>query len=122
MADKLVKKAERLQRRKYSIRHTLKGTSERPRLSVYRSSKHIYAQVIDDVAGKTLAAVASTSEGLVSTKTGANIAAAVAVGKAIAEKAKAAGVSKVAFDRNGRRYHGRVKALADAARESGLQF
>jgi len=123
MADKLVKKAQRLQARKFSIRHTLKGTSDRPRLSVYRSSKHIYAQVIDDVQGKTLVAVASTSEGMSEqTKSGANVAAAKLVGKAIAERAKAAGISKVAFDRNGRRYHGRVKALADAAREGGLQF
>jgi len=123
MADKLVKKAQRLQARKFSIRHTLKGTSDRPRLSVYRSSKHIYAQVIDDVQGKTLVAVASTSEGMSEqSKSGANVAAAKLVGKAIAERAKAAGISKVAFDRNGRRYHGRVKALADAAREGGLQF
>ncbi len=123
MADKLIKKAERLQRRKYSIRHTLSGSAERPRLTVYRSSKHIYAQVIDDVTGKTLAAASTTNEAVRGdAKTGANLVMAQAVGKAIAERAKAAGVMKVAFDRNGRTYHGRIKALADAAREGGLQF
>jgi large subunit ribosomal protein L18 len=90
---------------------------------VYRSGKHIYAQVIDDVAGRTLASAASTSEEMRGDrKTGANIAAAKSVGRAIAEKAKAAGVTRVAFDRGGRKYHGRLKALADAAREGGLKF
>ena len=123
MADKQTKKAIRLQRRKWAVRNSVAGTQERPRLSVYRSDKHIYAQVIDDVAGRTLAAAASTSgEVRGGLKTGANVAAAKVVGKAIAERAKAAGVTKVAFDRGGRKYHGRVKALADAAREGGLQF
>ena len=123
MADKQTKKAIRLQRRKWNVRNSVSGTQERPRLSVYRSAKHIYAQVIDDVAGRTLAAAASTSgEVRGDLKTGANVAAAKVVGKAIAERAKAAGVTKVAFDRGGRKYHGRVKALADAAREGGLQF
>ena len=123
MADKNKLKDARFTRRKHSIRNGLFGTAERPRLSVFRSDKHIYAQVIDDMAGKTLAAVASTGGdvrgGLAN---GGNIEAAKLVGKAIAERAKAAGVSKVQFDRGGRKYHGRVKALADAAREGGLQF
>jgi large subunit ribosomal protein L18 len=121
MADKLVKKQKRLERRKFQIRRDLNGTADRPRLTVYRSGKHIYAQVIDDIAGKTLASASSVGKAL-SLKHGANLAAAKAVGASVAEKAKAAGVKKVAFDRNGRMYHGRVKALADAAREGGLQF
>jgi large subunit ribosomal protein L18 len=123
MADKNKERAQRLLRRKYSIRKSVFGTTERPRLSVYRSSKHIYAQIIDDYAGKTLASVAST-DGDVRGElpNGGNIAAAKKAGIAIAEKAKAIGVTKVAFDRGGRKYHGRVKALADAARQGGLQF
>ncbi|MFZ0807720.1 MAG: 50S ribosomal protein L18 [Candidatus Sulfotelmatobacter sp.] len=104
------------------IRKKLQGTSERPRLNVYRSLNHIYVQVIDDLAGKTLVS-ASTAEGKKETRgTGGNVAAAKAVGKTIAERAKAKGVTKVVFDRGGYIYHGRVKALADAAREAGLQF
>jgi large subunit ribosomal protein L18 len=124
MADKNTKKAVRLQRRKFSGRKGLFGSPERPRLAVFRSSKHIYAQLIDDYAGKTLAAVGTSNEETrgAELKTGANIAAAKVIGKAIAERAKALGISKVAFDRAGRKYHGRVKALADAAREGGLQF
>ena len=122
--DKQKAKQQRLDRRKWSLRSRLTGTSERPRLSVFRSDKHIYAQVIDDLAGKTLVAVASTSADVrgADLKNGGNIAAAKAIGKAIAERAKAAGITKVAFDRGGRQYHGRIKALADAAREGGLQF
>ncbi len=111
-------------RRKARIRRALHARSEgRPRLSVYRSSKHIYAQVIDDAQGKTLAA-ASTLEKDVkgSLKTGADKAAAAAVGKLLAERAVKAGVNEVVFDRGGYLYHGRVKALADAAREGGLSF
>jgi len=100
------------------IRKKVRGSAERPRLAVYRSLKHIYAQVIDDVAGKTLA-TASTAEKAFS-GTGGNIAAASAVGKTIAERAKAAGISSVVFDRGGYVYHGRVKALIDATREAGL--
>ncbi len=125
MADKNKAKAQRLLRRKHSIRNAgLFGSPERPRLSVFRSGKHIYAQLIDDFAGKTLAAVGSLNEGILAegAKHGANVAAAKAVGKAIAEKAKAIGLTKAAFDRGGRRYHGRIKALADAARAGGLQF
>ena len=124
MADKNKDKQKRLERRKWSLRSKLSGTAERPRLSVFRSDKHIYAQVIDDFAGKTLVSVSSTNTETRGgdLKNGGNVAAAKAIGKAIAEKAKAAGITKVAFDRGGRQYHGRIKALADAAREGGLQF
>jgi large subunit ribosomal protein L18 len=124
MADKQREKALRLQRRQWSVRNTLSGTAERPRLSVFRSDKHIYAQVIDDLAGRTLASASSMNTDVrgADLKNGGNIAAAKQVGKAIAERAKAAGVTQVAFDRGGRKYHGRVKALADAAREGGLKF
>ena len=123
MADKQKEKALRLQHRKWSVRNTLSGNAERPRLAVFRSDKHIYAQLIDDLAGKTIASAASTSsEVRGDLKNGGNVAAAKLVGKAIAERAKAAGITKVAFDRGGRKYHGRVKALADAAREGGLKF
>jgi large subunit ribosomal protein L18 len=106
------------------IRKKLQGTAERPRLNVYRSLNHIYVQVIDDLNGKTLVA-ASTAEGKKAEghkRTGGNVASAKAVGKTIAERAKAKGVTKVVFDRGGYLYHGRVKALAEAAREAGLQF
>ena len=123
MADKQREKALRLQRRQWSVRNSLSGTAERPRLSVFRSDKHIYAQVIDDLAGRTLASASSTNTDVRGDlKNGGNISAAKLVGKAIAERAKAAGITKVAFDRGGRKYHGRIKALADAAREAGLQF
>ena len=124
MADKNTAKALRLQRRKYSVRKNLFGTPERPRLTVFRSSKHIYAQLIDDMAGKTLVYVGSSAAEVrgAELKNGGNIAAAKVIGKAIAERAKGLGITKVAFDRGGRKYHGRVKALADAAREGGLQF
>lgn len=101
------------------IRKKVRGTAERPRLAVFRSLNHIYAQVIDDGSGKTLA-TASTIEKSLGLKTGGNIDAAKAVGKAIAERAQAAGVSSVVFDRGGYVYHGRVKALLDATREAGL--
>jgi len=124
VADKKKLKQARLQRREWSTRSRMFGTPQRPRLSVYRSDKHIYAQLIDDYAGRTLAAVASTSAEVrgPQLKNGGNVAAAKQVGLAIAAKAKAAGISAVCFDRGGRRYHGRVKALADAAREGGLKF
>ena len=123
MADKQKEKQVRLQRRKWSTRSSLFGTAERPRLSVFRSDKHIYAQVIDDHTGNTLVAVASTAADVRGElANGGNIAAAKKVGLAVAERAKAAGITKVAFDRGGRHYHGRVKALADAAREGGLKF
>jgi large subunit ribosomal protein L18 len=110
----------RRQRVRRSLRHAGNG---RPRLSVFRSSKHIYAQVIDDAAGRTLAAASSLDTGLkTDLKTGADITAAGAVGKLIAERAMAAGIARVVFDRGGYLFHGRVKALADAAREGGLDF
>jgi large subunit ribosomal protein L18 len=124
MADKNKLKAHRLERRQFRTRKNIFGDTERPRLSVFRSDKHIYAQLINDFDGKTLAAVGSTSGDVrgADLKNGGNIAAAKKVGAAIAAKAKELGVTKVAFDRGGRMYHGRIKALADAAREAGLQF
>jgi len=105
------------------IRKRISGTPERPRLSVYRSEKHIYAQIIDDVAGRTIVA-ASTVEKELREKLQKtwNVAAAKEVGKLIAERAIAKGVKEVVFDRGGFKYHGRIKALADAAREAGLKF
>ena len=104
------------------IRMKLLGTRDRPRLNVYRSLNHLYVQVIDDLKGETIAA-ASTAEGKKGERpTGGNVAAAKNVGKAIAERAKQKGITKVVFDRGGYLYHGRIKALADAAREAGLQF
>ena len=123
MADRQREKQKRLERRKFGIRKTLFGSTDRPRLSVFRSDKHIYAQLIDDYAGRTLAAAGSTlADVRGDLKNGGNVEAAKRVGRAIAERAKSIGVTKVAFDRGGRKYHGRVKALADAAREGGLQF
>src|SRR5687767_314710 len=101
------------------IRKKVRGSAARPRLAVFRSLNHIYAQLIDDDSGKTLA-TASTTEKALAGATGGNVAAAQQVGKAIAERAKAAGVSSVVFDRGGYVYHGRVKALLDATREAGL--
>jgi large subunit ribosomal protein L18 len=99
------------------------GSSDRPRLTVYRSLNHIYAQVIDDVQGKTLVSASSLDkETRKSNKGGGNVAAAKVIGKTIAERALAAGISKVVFDRGGYKYHGRVEALAQAAREAGLKF
>jgi large subunit ribosomal protein L18 len=115
-------KNETRQRVHQRIRTKLAGTPERPRLTVYRSLNHIYAQLIDDSQGVTLVA-ASTAEGKKATRrTGGNLASAKETGKAIAERAKQKGISKVVFDRGGYLYHGRIKALADAAREAGLQF
>ena len=114
--------ADRTTRRTARVRRTLKRTAYgRPRLSVFRSSKHIYAQVIDDTKGETLAS-ASSREKDARGKTGANVEAAKAVGKRVAERATAKGVKEVQFDRGGYLYHGRIKALADAAREGGLKF
>jgi large subunit ribosomal protein L18 len=99
------------------IRAKLAGTGERPRLNVYRSLNHIYAQVIDDQKGETL-----VSASTIKSKTGGNVAAAKEIGKAVAQLAVAKGIKKVVFDRGGYLYHGRIKALADAAREAGLEF
>ena len=102
------------------IRRKVEGSTERPRLAVFRSVKHIYAQVIDDTVGHTMAAASSTEKSGV--KSGGNVAGAKAVGKLLAERAKEKGIKSVVFDRGGYQYHGRVKALADAAREGGLEF
>ena len=112
------------ERRIARVRRAVKQAAHgRPRLSVFRSSKHIYAQVIDDAEGKTLAAASSLDKGLrEKLKTGADTAAAAEVGKLVAERAVAAGVKEVVFDRGRYLYHGRVKALADGAREGGLKF
>ncbi len=111
-------KTSRLKRRHRRVRKTIVGTPDRPRLAVYRSNRHIYAQVIDDFAGRTLAAASSltVSDG------GDRKSTAKAVGSAVAEKAKAAGVTRVTFDRGGFRYHGRIQSLAEGAREGGLDF
>ena len=109
-------------RRHERVRKTVTGTAERPRLAVYRSLNHIYAQVIDDLHGKTIVS-ASTVEGAKAGKRiGGNVASAKEVGKRVAERAKEKGIAKVVFDRGGYLYHGRIKALADAARAAGLQF
>lgn len=113
-------KLERRQRIKHRIRKIIIGTVDRPRLSVFRSNKEIYAQLIDDNLGTTLVSVSSRDKEIESTGSKSDIA--KSVGKSIAEKAINAGVEAVAFDRNGFLYHGRVKALADAAREAGLKF
>jgi large subunit ribosomal protein L18 len=116
-------KHRRQLRRRNHVRRNITGTPERPRLSVFRSSKHIYAQLIDDLTGVTLAAATSNSPDLrTSMAYGGNVKAAGVVGKKLAEAAKEKGITKAAFDRGHYRYHGRVKALADAAREGGLQF
>jgi len=118
------KSKELFARRRRRVRHTVEVAAHgRLRLSVFRSSQHIYAQVIDDAKARTVAAASSLDKALrEQVKTGANKAAATLVGKLIAERAKAAGVSAVVFDRGGYLFHGRVKALADAAREGGLKF
>jgi large subunit ribosomal protein L18 len=107
-------------RRKRRIRKKVFGTGERPRLSVFRSAKHIYAQVIDDTTGKTLASSSTATKGF--SVDGDKTAEAKAIGVAVAKAAREAGIEKVVFDRNGYIYHGRVKALADGAREGGLNF
>jgi large subunit ribosomal protein L18 len=117
VADRTLRRTAKVRR---NIRH---AAGPRARLSVFRSSKHIYAQVIDDANGRTLASASSLEKEMRdSLKTGANIEAAKAVGKRVAERASAKGVKQVVFDRGGYLYHGRVKALADAAREGGLDF
>jgi len=113
-------KRNEIRRRIHSrIRQKLSGTAERPRLNVFRSLNHIYAQVIDDASGTTLASASTLA---LKARTGGNIAAATEIGKTIAERAREKGVRKVVFDRGGFLYHGRIKALADAAREAGLEF
>lgn len=122
MADTILK-AERRVRRKRGLRKALFGTSDRPRLTVFRSVKHIYAQIVDDERGVTLCEASSRNKGLQEQlKHGGNIAAAKVVGAALAERARAKNIAAVSFDRNGFRFHGRIKALADAAREAGLSL
>jgi large subunit ribosomal protein L18 len=104
------------------IRRRVSGTPGRPRLAVFRSVKHIYAQVIDDSTSHTLTAASSAEKNTPVGKTGGNVAGAKAIGKLVAERAKEKGIKSVVFDRGGYHYHGRVKALADAAREAGLEF
>jgi large subunit ribosomal protein L18 len=120
----MLRKLNQIDRRKRRVRADIKGNaSGRPRLSVHRSSKHIYAQLIDDAQGRTLAAASSLEKEMKGKlKTGADKSAATAVGKLLAERAAGAGVSEVVFDRGAYKYHGRVKALADGAREGGLKF
>ncbi|HMU53685.1 MAG TPA: 50S ribosomal protein L18 [Nitrospira sp.] len=118
-----LEKNRQLARRQRRVRQRIFGTDERPRLNVFRSSSHIYAQIIDDLKGLTLASASSLDKSLRTTlKSTSSIAAAKAVGKLLAERAKAAKVQMVVFDRGGRLYHGRIKALAEASREGGLQF
>jgi large subunit ribosomal protein L18 len=118
-----VKSREARQRRHRRIRMRISGTNEVPRLNVFRSVDHIYAQIIDDVAGRTLASASTLDKQLVSDLDGKNKKdQSTAVGKAVAERAQAAGIKRVVFDRGGYLYHGRVKALADGAREGGLEF
>jgi len=119
--DQQKAKKTRALRRQHHVRNKIVGTPERPRLSVFRSSKHIYAQLIDDLSGVTLAAVSSRGK-VAAVPYGGNVKAAQVVGQRIAETAKDKGIAKVAFDRGPYRYHGRIKALADAARAAGLQF
>lgn len=114
---------EKLKMRHARIRKKVSGTAERPRLAVHFSGKNIYAQVIDDEAGRTIASAATTEKSLKGDNSlRANVSTAVTIGKLVGERAKAASVSKVVFDRGGFLYHGKVKALADAAREAGLEF
>ncbi len=121
MLTQLSKNAKRLHVHD-RIRKKVMGTGERPRLNVYRSLNHIYVQLIDDLKGVTLVSASSAIGKKGERRTGGNLAAAKSVGKAVAERAQAKGISKVVFDRGGYIYHGRVKALADAAREAGLKF
>ena len=121
MTDRAKYKQVSRKRRHHRVRKRVTGSPERPRLAVYRSNKHISAQLIDDVSGRTLAS-ASTVEGTLKSGATSNKDAAAKVGQLIAERAKASGLSRVVFDRGGFLYHGRVAALADAAREGGLEF
>lgn len=116
------RKADLLQKRRWRIRKKVTGTAARPRLAVRFTSKHIYAQAIDDETGSTLAFLSSLDADLRKQKLAANLAGAKSLGSAFAAKAKAAGITSVVFDRSGARYHGKVKVFADAAREGGLVF
>jgi large subunit ribosomal protein L18 len=121
--DRQKVKRRRQLRRRHHVRKSIVGTAERPRLTVFRSSKHIYAQLVDDLSGATLAAASSNAGDLRDNLSyGGNVKAAAVVGKKLAELAKSRGILRAAFDRGHYRYHGRVKALADAARKGGLEF
>ena len=120
--DKQKDKQVRRTRRRIGIRKRVMGTPSRPRLAIFRSLNHIYVQVIDDLAGTTLASASTRDKGFSGSGGTGNTAAAAEVGKIIAERATKAGISDVVFDRGGFKYHGRIKALADAAREGGLNF
>ncbi len=118
-------RAEKRRTRQARVRRKIRGSAERPRLSVYRSLHHIYAQVISDDTGRTLVAASTMSPGIreqLASKSRSNVAAAKLVGKAVAERCREAGISEVVFDRNGFLYHGKVRAVAEAAREAGLKF
>ncbi len=117
---RLIEKAKRRERRKTHIRKRLKGTSERPRMSVFRSNKHIYVQVVDDVAGNTVAAASSLEKEYRSLKL--NVASAAKIGEVIGERLKGKNIQEIVFDRNGYLYHGIVKAVADGARKAGIRF
>ncbi len=122
MGSKLSKKQLRM-KRKFRIRKKFSGTPERPRLSVFRSAKHIYAQIIDDLAGNTICEASTLMKDFNDPAAKeSKVAAAVAIGKIIAERAQAKGIKSVVFDRNGFLYHGRIKAVSDGAREAGLEF
>jgi large subunit ribosomal protein L18 len=120
--ERILKKRYDLQRRHARLRQKVSGTAERPRMAVYRSLRHMSVQFIDDSAGRTVAAVSTQSADFPKGTYGGNAKAAGQLGKMAAEKAKAAGIEAVVFDKGGRKYHGRIKALADAAREAGLKF
>jgi large subunit ribosomal protein L18 len=121
--DKQLSRRELRQKRHQRVRTKVRGVPDRPRLSIFRSLHHVYAQVIDDVAGRTLASASSTDEDLRKNhKSGSSAAAAAAVGKTIAQRAREKGIESVVFDRGGFPYHGRIKAVAEAAREAGLKF
>jgi large subunit ribosomal protein L18 len=121
MVSASARKRQQRLRRHARVRKAISGTAKRPRLAVFRSARHISAQVIDDSSGRTLAAASTVEPGLRGTP-GGNVVAASAVGRLVAERARAAGIGYVVFDRGGYRYHGRVAALADAARETGLEL
>jgi large subunit ribosomal protein L18 len=122
MSDKSRQKRKLRNRRHFRVRTKVSGSPQRPRLAVFRSNRHIVAQVIDDRAGATLAAASSLEADVRASGNGAGCEAAARVGTLVAERARSAGVESVVFDRGGYRYHGRVAALADAAREAGLEF
>lgn len=123
MSTRILEQNRRRARRKLAIRKNIYGTPDRPRLTVFKSARHIYVQIIDDVKGHTLVSASTQAKDVRSAvKYGGNMTAAKQIGESIAEKALAAGIKAVVFDRNGFRYHGRLRALADAARQKGLQF